>query len=250
MTEHRRGFTLIELMMVIALSVIVLTPAYRIFKGSSQASLQGMHQIEMVQEGRRIIHQIHNDLKLACKDFSKQAVEHRFTDILPPGQPADPNRYSFLSFPQHGEVSDAVSNKVPSGQAPRYVNRITYYLEPSGTGGNPFSKLIREEVVHPALPGASTGRKVLSERVNFFSIRPVEIQNKVGTNQWFYNVTLQLGEVRNPNIVKGTQGPVPAKMAGVMISDFFDVVYPEFFAALNNQEFMGRNWYTSIDGPP
>lgn len=254
MRRRFRGFTLMELMMVVALSVIIMTPAYRIFKSGSQASLQGMQQIDMVRDGRQIIRKIHNDLKMSCREMSAAAFSFTFNQMVAvtPGSSNSiaNTKYVFLIFPLHAEVSDAVSEKAAGGKAPRFANRVTYTLEPSGKPDMPFLKLVREEKFHPQL-GGKTLKTVYSERVNYFSIKPVEIQSKEGKNQWFFNVTLQLAEARHPKeLGKATNNLQLNRSNGLIIADFFDVVYPEFFSALNNQDYMGRNWYTVIEGPP
>lgn len=252
-----RAFTMMEIMVVVLLSMLVIVPAWRIFKSSSQSSLQGVHQIEMVMEGRRLLRQIHNDLKSACLPMENEVQIFTFYDLFNFHAPSQISQagssYDFLVFPMHAEIRDAVSEAITSGLSPRYVNRVIYRLE--AQRDSPFLKLIREEKTHPGLRGGPAGAKVLTDKVNFFRIDAVPIQFPVAggaKDQWFFNVTLQLAQAREPkDLTKVPSGnTIMNRTQGLIIADFYDVVYSEHFTAFWNQDFMGRNWHTVMDLPP
>ncbi|MBF0547684.1 MAG: hypothetical protein HQM08_24810 [Candidatus Riflebacteria bacterium] len=252
--EHRSAFTLIELLLVVFLAICLLIPGYRLFRSSSQSSIQGIQQIDMVSEGSRIIRQIHNDLKSACIALASIDTQYSFSDFVrASGGSSDSlagTTFSFLSFPQHGDLDKAVSLGVSSGQSIKCANEISYSLKASGKPNVPFLILTRTEKTHPKL-GEDKIERVLSQRVNFIAIQPIEIPTTSGRNQWIFNITLQLAEARNPgNLMDlSKNGLVLNSQSGLMISDFFDVVCPTFFEAVWNRNNANRNWQTVVQAP-
>lgn len=244
-----KAFTLIEIMMVILLSALILGPAYSIFKSGSQTSLQGMQQIELVQEGRRLLRLIHNDLKTACFPIPNGPYTFSFSSLLTVTKASANTQagtnYTFLIFPLHCDIDQAVSAN-QTAKAPRIVNRLEYFL--NSQPGSPFLSLTRTET---PVQGAMS-KKILSTRVNYFSIREVEFQSPVGKIQFLYEVTLQLAEARQPkDLMKVPPGAIITnKSTGLIIGDFFDVISNDFFTALWNQDYMNHNWHTGIEGPP
>ncbi len=245
------GFTLVEAMVVVLLSTLILVPAYRIFQSGMTTSVQGIQQIDMVLEARRIIKQIHADLKASCLELDP-ARRYTLVDFLTVDRPStgslDGTTFSFFAFPLHADKTAAISGNQAAGPAPRLANRITYRLEKTP---GPFYRLVREEKVNPLLGGGDQ-KRVLSDRVNLLSIVPTEIQTTKGSNQWFFQVTLQLAESRQPQglaALAAAGNLVTNRAAGLVVADFFDVVASEYFQALWNQEFMNRNWHTGVRTP-
>ncbi|MBF0409412.1 MAG: prepilin-type N-terminal cleavage/methylation domain-containing protein [Candidatus Riflebacteria bacterium] len=251
--KRNTAFTLMELVVVIFMSGILIIPAYRIFSETSKTSIQGMQQIDMVLEGRRIIQQLRNDIKLSCIILPASEAQYSFTDFIKVvGHSASTlvgTKFSFLSFASHGELDKVVSAGVSTGQCIKCANEITYSLE-SGTPGNPFLVLSRTERVHPKAGGGEQ-KRILSRRINYFAINPVEIQSPGGRNQWFFNITLQLAEARQPEdlVNLSRNGMILNRQKGIMITDFFDLVCPTYFSAMWNQRFSNRNWHTIIQEP-
>ncbi|MFZ2959362.1 MAG: prepilin-type N-terminal cleavage/methylation domain-containing protein [Candidatus Ozemobacteraceae bacterium] len=253
MKNARRAFTLIEIMMVLILACLILGPAWAIFRSGSRTSLQGIQQIELVLEGRRVLRQMHNDLKNACFAIPDANYSFQFGDILAEYQPSpvsqDGTTYGFLSFPLHTDENTTVSAN-ETAVAPRYASKILYRLTKSKL--DPFLILTREEELPAALGGGSKPiLRVLSRRVNYFSLKEVEQKSLIGKNQFFYQIKLQLAEAREPRrlnqILEGKL--IENRSEGLIIGDFFDVVFPAFFSALWNQENMNRNWHSPIQGP-
>ena len=252
MTLRRgNGFTLVEAVLVAGLSTLILLPAYQIFQSGLNTSVQGMHQIEMVLEARRIIKQIHADLKSSCIELAP-TVRYTLLDFLTTTRPSatslEGTTFTFNAFPLHIEQEKAVSAAERTGVANRLASRITYRFEKTS---GPFFRLIREEKANPLL-GGNIQKQVLTERCNLLNIVPTEIQTTKGSNQWFFVVTLQLAETRFPAEIQAQMaagGLIPNRTKGLMIADFFDVVGSEFFQAFWNQEYMNRNWHTGVRTP-
>ncbi|MBF0407197.1 MAG: hypothetical protein HQM10_07580 [Candidatus Riflebacteria bacterium] len=248
------GFSLPEILVVAMLGVMLAVPGYRIFRGSSQASLQGIQQLDMVSEGRMIIRLLHNDLKTACIALSEKDTQYSFVDYVKAtgvgGTSIAGTVYKFLSFSSHVSPDDAASARSTSGLGIKCANEISYSIKQSEKPDMPFYILTRTEKVHPKL-GGETKERILSRRVNFFSIQAVELQTTEGKNQWFFNITLQLAEARNPANLKNLSknGPVLNMQSGMMITDFFDVVCPTMFASMWNRNYANRNWHTLIQAP-
>ncbi|MBF0406907.1 MAG: prepilin-type N-terminal cleavage/methylation domain-containing protein [Candidatus Riflebacteria bacterium] len=251
--RKKSAFTLMEIMVVAIISIIILVPSYRVFMSSSRSSIKGLKHIDLVMEGRRLIKQIKYDLKSACTVLPLSSVQYSFFDLIAvsggSGSSLAGTSFTFLSFPLHGDLNQAVSAGSTSGFSIKCANEVTYKLE-SGAPGSSLLVLKREEKVHPKLGGGTLSR-VLSKRVNFFSIRPVEIQTTNGRNQWFCNITLQLADAQNlddlNNLPPNTL--IQSRQKGIMIVDFFDVVCPLFFAEIWNQCLSNRNWQTLIQAP-
>ena len=246
------GFTLIEIMVAIGCMILVIGPIMRIFQQGTKSAMTGTRMSEASLEGQRIIRQIHDDLKMACFPWNSSGFYDFSHDILLVDRTNAPFvSFGFNMFPQIGSIEDAVvSRKMAQSREFRLSSQVLYKLEPP-------NRLIRMEKFHPDHPKAKdykngTQVHVLTERLNYFDLQPVEVQNPGGTNQWLIVVTVQLRDgYQRPDLTsKAIQdGPVlPAieKSSGRIVVDFFDIVYPEFFHAFANQEGMNRNWHTDV----
>ncbi|RCK81622.1 MAG: hypothetical protein OZSIB_0756 [Candidatus Ozemobacter sibiricus] len=246
------GFTLAEVVTVALLASLILIPAYRLLSTGVNTSVQGMHQIDLVLEARRVIRQIHADLKSSCLELDPSR-RYTLLDFLRIQRPATGNlegtSYEFFAFPLHADVEQVISAQVTTGVAPRLANRITYRIE---RGPGPLFRLIREEKANPLLGGPDR-RSVLTQRLNQLLIVPTEIKTPAGDAQWVFQVTLQLGEIRStPQAQAAPSRPALVttdRTKGVLLADFFDVVSSEFFQAMWNQECVNRNWHTVIRTP-
>ncbi|RCK79454.1 MAG: hypothetical protein OZSIB_0094 [Candidatus Ozemobacter sibiricus] len=251
---ERAGFTLVEMMIVVACVVLLLAPMLLILRSGAQVSRKGMVQIDTTMQARRILHLIHDDLKNACVSTGNRTWID-FPDLLQEAGTAPTFQYVFCRFPFRGEISQTVPAP-RSGFSPRRASRVRYTVEkPTGSR---FLHLIREETFHPSHPLAATfpggtWRRVLTERVNYFRIQPWEIPDpsQPGSRQFVWWVTLQLVDVdpsqRTPPAPSGDLWTDRGK--GLIIADFYDVVYPEFFNAFWRQPLINRNWHTIIEEP-
>ncbi|MFZ2958446.1 MAG: hypothetical protein WA705_16285 [Candidatus Ozemobacteraceae bacterium] len=248
----RSGMTVVEILVVAAMIVLVMGPAWQIFRSGTKTSLQGMMQVETANEARRILRQIHNDLKQGCFYLPPSDPRIDFELMMDKNKLAlNPPQYSFFSFPTTGAVADTVPFST-FGAADRRASAITYRLERGTTADKPFYQLIREERFMGPLAAAFPGgirTSTLSRRVNFFEIKPYKIQT-AKRDQFFFWVTLQLVDNYQAVGFSPTSGiKLPTRSQGVLIADFFDVVSPEFFSSVWNQDGMRRNWHSLLKTP-
>jgi len=252
--KPRSGFSLMEVLVGLMLAMVLMIPVYSIFTSGSQQSLQGIQQIEMVMEGRRILRRIRLDLKSACLVLPAGAGYYSFPEIMRRTKGAasslEGTTFTFLSFPSQGDLGAIVTPGVVTGPVFKCANEISYSIVPSDQPGGHFLCLIRRERFHPKL-GGDVQTKVLSKRLNYFDIQPVEIQSPAGRNQWFFNVTLQLAAARKPHTMQQLPeaGRLLDRQQGLLLADFFDVVCPVTFHNAWNQVLVNRNWNCSIQGP-
>ncbi|MBF0498494.1 MAG: hypothetical protein HQM09_00040 [Candidatus Riflebacteria bacterium] len=248
----RVGMTLVEILVVAAILVLVLGPAWQIFRSGTKTSLQGMMQVETANEARRIMRQIHNDLKQSCFYLQPANQDVDFDLIMDQTKAAKtPPEYSFFTFPSVGAVADTVPSTGPTAPADRRASAITYRLEHGSLSGSPFYTLIREEHFQGALANSFPGGhiSILSQRVNFFEIKPHRVFSS-GRDQFFFWITLQLVDsYQAKGFVPTPLSKMSTRRQGVVIADFFDIVSPEFFSAIWNQPGMRRNWHTLLKTP-
>ena len=69
-----------------------------------------------------------------------------------------------------------------------------------------------------------------------------------GRNQYYYLITLQLVDVLHAKdiIGKKTGEKLRENQKDVVLADYYDVVYPEFFRALWNVKKFCPNWHIQI----
>ncbi|PKL44282.1 MAG: hypothetical protein CVV41_06495 [Candidatus Riflebacteria bacterium HGW-Riflebacteria-1] len=240
---RKQGFTLVELMVAIACLSLLGGSALLLIRAGTRSSMQGMLRLETTLEARKIIRQVYADLKLACFPLPYDSV-YSFDSVMYTAGAPPHNTYSFLSFPNHARMNEIFSSP-HSGVNHRETSIINYRVEPPTSPDRPFLRLIREETFK-----GQTNSKVLSDRVNFFEIKPVMLQ-PYGRNQFYFLVTLQLVDSVDPGEFKGaTAGNrIDGVRANQAVADFFDIVYPEFFHAAWNQPGINPNWHTQIRVP-
>ena len=238
----KTGFTLIEVMMVLILSMLILGPAYQIFRAGSQTTLKGMKRIDLVLEGRRILKEVHEDLKRSCKTTTGAGQEYDIRTLLHSTE-IPFFSYSFYSFPFHSEIEKTVSAG-STGDAPRLASRVTYEVIPPTGLQNPLSQLVRKEVFHPGL-GKEPEQRIVSKNINTFTIKPFQLQSKDSgfQNQNYFIITLQLAQLP-PNFTPDNP------LRGIVLLDFYDVVYSSNFNSTWNHECHALPWHVLIDGPP
>lgn len=254
-TGRGRGFTLIEMMLVLLCMFLLLGPIWRILRSGTQMSLKGMLQVETTLEARRIIRQVYTDLKSACIRFDgSQRVDLEFDQVVVKAGDPPAQALSFLAFPSHGSVTDAVPG-APGGVALRRASRITYTLEKSQKPDKPFMRLTRTEAFHPdhplakQFPGGKQSR-VLSEKVHYFALTPRTYETG-GQSLYYFWITLQLADSLQARNLPTNQigSPMIQRPQGVIIADFFEVVYPEYFNSLIGRNGFNLNWHSGVVGP-
>ena len=245
--KHQKGFTLIEVMIVAACLVILIGPILYIMRSGTKSSLSGMMRIETTLEARRVIKQIHADLKLACFPI-QYGQEYNFGEILVKTGTPPENSYYFMSFPIHDRYDGIIDNR-KAGIAYRNISLIGYIIEKNTDPNKPAYRLIREE----RYKNKKVKTRVLSEKVNFFDIEQIPIDVPNAKVQFYYLVTLQLMDTLHPKNLTAKKNTQSTKFTDhqnhVIMADFFDVVYPEYFHAIWNQFRVNPNWHTPVIGP-
>ncbi len=253
--RFNKGFTLVEVMVVAGCLALLLTPIFFILRSGTKTSLVGMMKIDTTLEARRIIKQVRSDLKLAIIPLSHHwkpgvTIFPSFSDILKEEGTPPNTKYVFYSYPMHhplydGGGDDIIHNRNSTkGYSPRNISKITYKLEDSTNPDKPFLKLIRVEEFN-----SNVREKVLSDRVNFFRIRRVPITPGHAKNQDYFFITLQLiDSLDSRNFKKIAEADIGKKKASqqshIVLADFFDIVYPEYFHALWNFPQTNPSWHT------
>ncbi len=162
----RRGFTLIEVMVVIVIGSMLLIPMVNFFIGSRKISYKGYDRLENLNTARLLIEKCSRDLKFLCGTAS-------FPGILTEGA-GDGKSYVFLAFPDEGGGVDLKAAENP-------VNLIAYTFDPA-------KRTVRRTVItHPMMVGGNS------------PIRTQEIGNNVigfEIGQWFlwgrfYNIRVK-----------------------------------------------------------
>ena len=247
-----RGVTLLEMMLSVLLFALVIGPVFFAFRGSTRSSMEGMRRVDLVLEARRVLQQVHDDLRTACYPLTVQAKQLNLDDFLVANLSGSgvEGTYQITRFPLATTVAKAVSAHRASGNAPRLLNRVTYSIE-KGEGGRSEYQLVRTEQMHPDL-GGGTRKRVLTRRLNFFRISVVDGSSTFGGPQKLLQATIQLVARLDgkPMVVTGSPDTAAMAQAKVMIVDYFDVVCPEYYSALAGRSFNNRAYYTLPVAPP
>ena len=241
--RRRHAFTLVEIMIVLICTALLMGPIFLVLRSSTKTSLKGMLRIDTTLEARRVIKQIYADLKMACFELPYSS-NYNFSDVMQVSGSPPHNSYKFYSFPVHQKLGDIFTSQT-AGVNFRRVSEITYRVEAGKNPDNPFLRLIRTESF-----GGKVNTRILTERINFFEIKPIMLQ-PYGKNQFYFLVTLQLIDAVHASEMKGrTAGTrLDELQKDVILADFFDVVYPEFFHSVWNQTRVIPNWHSQLKLP-
>ena len=238
-TNHRSGFTLVELMIACICLTLIIGPVFILLRSGTNTSLKGMLRIETTQKARNVLQQIYADLKMACFKLPDENT-YSFSSILKREGDAPNYRYQFYSFPIHQKYSEIFENP-DEGVNSRIPTLVTYRIE----GESAPYKLIREE----KFKGNTTSR-VLSDNINFFEIKDIGITTEVDNSkmQYYYLITLQLIDVLHASDYdsKTIGKKLRENQKDVILADFYDIVYPEYFNALWNDKRLNQNWHTEL----
>ena len=202
----------------------------------------GVMRNETTDKARAIMHQIYADLKMACFPLGDGA-EYNFYDILDKDGTPPYMDYTFQSYPIHQKYSD-IFESPQEGINYRNPSAIQYSVEKGSNPDLPFKKLVRKELF-----GNKITKKVLSENVNYFEIKELFLEIE-GKKQYYYLITLQLIDVLHASDMEGKKSneKLTENQKDVILADFYDVVYPEYFHALWNDEKPNPNWHTLQQG--
>ncbi len=238
---NRCAFTLVELMIAAICLMLILGPVFMMLRSGTNTSLKGMLRIETTLKARNILQQIYADLKMACFKVPDAGI-YSFSNILTKSGDAPNYIYQFYSFPIHQSYSDIFENPTDeNAENNRIPSKITYKIEGESA---PYT-LIREETFN-----SKTTSKVLSNNINFFEIKDIGITTEVDSSkmQFYYQITLQLVDVLHPKDYDNKQigEKLRQNQKDVILADFYDIVYPEFFNAIWNDKRLNQNWHTEL----
>lgn len=235
----RHAFTLVELMIALTCLTLIIGPIFILLRSGANTSLKGMLRIETTEKARNILQQIYADLKMACFKLPDEN-DYSFSDILKRNGDAPNYIYQFYSFPIHQSYSE-IFESPEEGPNSRIPSLITYKVE----GVSAPYTLVREETFK-----GKTTSKVLSENINFFEINDIGITTKVDNSkmQFYYQITLQLIDVLHASDYdnKKIGEKLRQNQKDVILADFYDIVYPEYFNALWNDKRLNQNWHTEL----
>lgn len=145
----RRGFTLVEMMIVTVIGILLLIPTIDFMVVSRKSAYQGLERLDMLASARLVIEQIQRDVKSLCFNDS-----YGYSMTESPGKIV----WQFPVFP----VMD-LGPRPPGGE--NYANWVIYVYEPEKR------TIIRQEIRHPQL-SASEPRtsRLLAANVTAFSL--------------------------------------------------------------------------------
>lgn len=235
----RYGFTLVEIMIVVICLSIIIGPIFILIRSGSDSSLKGMMRIDTTLKARIVMQQIYSDLKMAC--FTLPYGDDFSIDNLVKESGTHPNiTYKFYSFPKKESYSKIFEED--SGIIYRNVSHITYKVETGDDPNLPFKKLVRIEKINGVEKST-----VLTPNLNYFEIKKIWF-NVNGKAQYYYVVTLQLIDVLRAKDIKDKKSgeKLTEKQKDVILADFYDVVYPDYFNSLWNDQNRYANWHTRI----
>jgi hypothetical protein len=234
--------TLVEIAIALAVTTIIAVPLLYLYQSGMRSSTSGVVSIDMLSEGRRICAQMHDDLKNSCVPY-RGGFALRFSDLLE----ADFSRADGLAGAEyrlyrHTNAPELLK-KTEMGQRMllRPIMHVRYRIEKMQNSD--LLKLVRIE----SLDGAPERIKVLSERVSQLAISPVKI---VGADEqsYLWNITLQLAYIpeRIQAEVSVATSATSDRSKGILVSDFYDVVYSDFFKSVSQNPLAPRNWHTGL----
>jgi prepilin-type N-terminal cleavage/methylation domain-containing protein len=255
MTIHRKGFTLIEVLVSTACLLLVLGPIFAIFSSGSRQSHKGMLRIETSLESRRVLRQISRDLKsgvvlLGTRQNQLVGLNDLMIGGLTTANRCLPQvRYSFYAFPSKAPLADGTPEDVIENRdhrtapSPRHLARIEYAVEPNGDKRKFYRLIRREYYKHQRF------ERILSTKVNFFAISLIEFKPSNHPDHSFLQVSLQLVDALHHKDLEQVQGRIdpdsPINQRNLVISDAFEIVYPEAFNAFLAFPQLNPSWHTA-----
>lgn len=240
-----RGIALLELMIALLIFTLLLLPIYHVLSVSSTTAFKGMVRSDITLEARRLLRQVHDDLKYSVffVDYNApitDTIQDCFDRML---NPSFGEAYSLLRFPLQGKVEDFIETS--SGGVFRIPVRVSYRLVKID---NLLFALYRQE-------GNNTPR-CLSKRINFFDIQ----SHPIAPSHTAWLVNLQLADISkavpsDTNLKElesvanlaynDQQRRLMARTHSVIIADFFNAVASEYYNCFRRSKFI-PNWQTLL----
>lgn len=247
LVKKRKAFTLVEIMIVSMCLAIIIYPIFMLLRSGQDSSLKGMMRIETTMKARVALQRVYADLKMACKPISAKGEEYSFTDILKKDGGFPNITYTFDTFPIHKKYSEIFRNVNVQdfdndGINYRLLSTVSYKVEEGNNPNLPFKKLIRRETFDN-----KTTEQIITDKLNYFEIKEIDLA--IGDkHRYYYLITLQLIEVLHDKDIKDKKSDEKLRenQKDVILADFYDLVYPEYFNALWNNQKENGNWHTRL----
>jgi hypothetical protein len=229
----------VEILIAFAVTAVIAIPLLTLYHSGVKSSTSGVVSIDMLGEGRRISTQLHDDLKNSCIPY-RGGFSMSFADLLERDfsradglAGAEYRLYRYTKSPKLIKRNVANQNLLL-----RPIMHIRYRFEK--TVNSQLYKLVRIE----STDGAPERIEVLSERVSFLKIEPIKINNDL-EQSYLWNIKLQLAYIPE-SIQAGFALGGSDRSRGILINDFYDVVYSDFFKSVSQNPRAPRNWHTGL----
>ena len=166
--RHRRGFTLIEIMLALGIFMLLIAALYSTWILVIRATIVGKRAAASLQRERIAMRSLEDSL--TCIQSHQASINYYLFNV----QDGDQPYLSFTSylpdtFPRSGEFEGLT----PSGTALDYhLRRLTFFLQDSGNGGNSGKTLVLQQspVLMPMPPEEQTSPLVLASNVTAFLV--------------------------------------------------------------------------------
>ena len=239
----RRAFTLIEIMIVAICLAILIGPIFLLLRSGQHSSLKGMMRIETTVKARNVLQRVYADLKMACFPLPYSSY-YSFCNVLQKEGYAPYYTYKFHIFPVHQNYREILQES-EKGVIYRNLSFVTYKIEDNDDPKIPLKKLVRYETFKD-----KTTKQVLTDRLNFFEIKEISLKADE-KEQFYYLISLRLVDVLHAKNLSDTETleKIRNNPQDIVVADFFDVVYPEYFRALWNDKKISPSWHTVLKSP-
>lgn len=147
-----RGLTLIEIMIVVAVSSLLLGGAWRILAQSLDIYQRGLHHVRLTQGARAAMRMMIQDLQRVSTGAAQRHVHGTNDQRVPPnGEVVDADALTLETLPAAQTSSPSVSVSIPG-----LNQRVRYFLEPT----TPHGPLRLQRAV--AIAGEGTAERITS----------------------------------------------------------------------------------------
>jgi len=158
-----RGLTLIEIMIVVAVSTLLLGGAWRIVLQSMDTYKRGLHDIRLTQGARATMRMMIQDLQRVSTGAAQQHVRGTNEQRVPPnGEIVDADSLTLVA------LTEAQQSALPmSVSMPGLNQQVRYFLEPN----TPHGALRLQRAVATAGAGTAERITLLHEQVQALNVR-------------------------------------------------------------------------------
>lgn len=158
-----RGLTLIEIMIVVAVSSLLLGGAWRILFQSMDTYKRGLHDIRLTQGARATMRMMIQDLQRVSTGAAQRHIRGTNDQRVPPnGEIVDADSLTLVTLPEAQQ-----SLRLMSVSMPGLNQRVRYFLEPT----TPHGPLRLQRAVATTGEGTAERITLLHEHVRALNFR-------------------------------------------------------------------------------